>query len=489
MYIGIDLGTSSVKVMLVDEEGNVVKTIHRTYMLRIPKVNWAQQSVEEWWRQTWDALKECMSYVNGVPIRGISFSGQMHGLVILDENDEVIRPAILWCDQRTQAECDYLNKQIGIDMLIQWVGNQALTGFTAPKLMWLKEHEPDNFKKIKKIMLPKDYIQYQLTGNFASDFTDASGTLLLDVQNKTWSKEMLDIIGISQDQLPKLYNSYEISGILKKELAEELGITNDVIVAAGAGDQAAGAIGVGVVEDGVLSVALGTSGVVFLPCAQYKVDEKARLHSFVHANGKYHQMGVILSASGALKWWVESVNKTKDYAYCIDKGAQAAKGEGLYFLPYLIGERTPYHDADARGCFIGLHVTHGRDDMSRAVLEGITFALKDSFKIIQEMKQPIKEIRVSGGGSNSNFWNQLLADVFQLPVKCIKTAQAPAYGAAILACTAATKKPLLSICDAWIQVAKSYTPNTQMKLYYEHKYAIYHSLYPALKDMFKKMGA
>lgn len=489
MYIGIDLGTSAVKVLLVDEQGNVVKTISRTYMLSMPKANWAEQSVEEWWLQTWDALQECMSYVQPAELKGISFSGQMHGLVILDEYDDVIRPAILWCDQRTQVECDYLNEKIGVETLVQWVGNQALTGFTAPKLLWLKKHEPHNFKRISKIMLPKDYIQYRLTGNFASDYSDASGTLLLDVQHKTWSNDMLDVIGIVRSQLPTLYHSYEMCGLLKKELAEELGISHDVVIAAGAGDQAAGATGVGVVEDGVLSVALGTSGVVFLPCAEYRADAKARLHSFVHANGKYHQMGVILSAAGALKWWMEKVNETQDYTYYIDEKAQLAKAEGLYFLPYLIGERTPLHDADARGCFIGLHVMHGRDDMSRAVLEGITFALKDSFEIIREMKQPIKEIRVSGGGSNSTFWNQLLADVFQLPVTCIETPQGPAYGAAILACAAVTKTSLLTICNTWIHVAKRYLPDVHMKSYYDQKYTIYHSLYPALKDIFKKISA
>ena len=352
MYIGIDLGTSAVKILLVEENGKVVSTSSRDYELCMPKTNWAEQRPEDWWSQSKAALIECLTHLNGKELKGISFSGQMHGLVILDENDEVIRPAILWCDQRTQEECDYLNQEIGLDKLVSWVGNQALTGFTAPKLLWLKKHEPENFKRIRKIMLPKDYIQYKLTGNFASDVSDASGTLLLDVKHKQWSKEMMEVVGITQNQLPALYESYETTGILKKELAEELGIYNEVIIAAGAGDQAAGATGVGVVENGVLSVALGTSGVVFLPCEKYSADCKARLHSFAHANGKYHQMGVILSAAGALKWWLEKVNESQDYNQYIEIDARQAKAEGLYFLPYLIGERTPINDADAKGFLI-----------------------------------------------------------------------------------------------------------------------------------------
>lgn len=488
MYIGIDLGTSAVKVLLVDELGKVIHTVSKDYELLMPKTNWAEQRPEDWWNQSKVALLECLSQLHGKELKGISFSGQMHGLVILDEFDEVIRPAILWCDQRTQEECDYLNQEIGLDNLISWVGNQALTGFTAPKLLWLKEHEPDNFKRIRKIMLPKDYLQYKLTGVFASDVSDASGTLLLDVEHKQWSKEMMDVIGITQKQLPRLYESFEQSGVLKKELAEEFGIHNEVCIAAGAGDQAAGATGVGVVENGVVSVALGTSGVVFLPCETYSADKKARLHSFAHANGKYHQMGVILSAAGALKWWMEKVIKSHDYKQYIELEAKQAKAENLYFLPYLIGERTPIHDADAKGCFIGLHVTHGKGDMSRAVLEGITFALKDSFEIIKEMNQPIKEIRVSGGGSNSVFWKQLLSDIFQLPVLSIETAQGPAYGAAILAYAAESKKPLLDICNDWIQTAEVYHPDFNVKEYYEHKYEIYHSLYPTLKNVFKKLN-
>lgn len=487
MYVGIDLGTSAVKLLLVDEEGHVVQEVSREYPLEMPQSSWAQQNPEDWWNASMSGLKELISGNTGSEIKGISFSGQMHGLVILDEHDQVIRPAILWCDQRTEEECRMLNEEIGVEKLVAWVGNQALTGFTAPKLLWMKKHEPENFSRIAKIMLPKDYIQYRLTGVFASDVSDASGTLLLDVEHKAWSEEMMKVIGIQRGQLPALYESYEKTGVLKPEIMEELSLHQEVSVAAGAGDQAAGALGVGVVEEGVLSVALGTSGVVFLPCATYTADPLARLHSFAHANGQYHQMGVILSAAGALKWWMENAHKTKDYSLMIEEEASTSKAENLYFLPYLIGERTPVNDASAKGCFIGLNLTHTRGDMTRAVLEGVTLALRDSLEIIKEMGQPIHEIRISGGGSASAFWKQLTADIFQLPVTAIETSQGPAYGAAILAKAAATKEDLDAISMQWIKTSETYQPDENKKEYYDHKYEVYHSLYPAMQGIFKKI--
>ena len=487
MYVGIDLGTSSVKLLLCDHAGKVVSEVSRDYTMTMPKPSWAEQNPKDWWTQTRDGLQELCALFPG-QINGISFSGQMHGLVILDEKDQIIRPAILWCDQRTQKECDYLNQEIGMDKLVSWVGNQALTGFTAPKLLWLKKHEPENFKRIHKIMLPKDYIQYCLTNVFATDVSGASGTLMLDIKNKKWSQNMLQILGIEASQLPQLYESTQITGTVLPVLAESLGLSKNTVVVSGAGDQAAGAVGVGVVEPGVLSVALGTSGVVFLPCEEYTADARARLHTFAHANGKYHQMGVILSAAGALKWWLEKVNESHDYQGLVEKQANASKADGLYFLPYLIGERTPVNDSNARGCFIGLNLTHDKGDMTRAVLEGVSFALRESYEIIREMEQPIHEIRISGGGSNSTLWKQMIADIFQLPVIAIKTAQGPAYGAAILAYAGVSGKNLEAVCREWIHGSETYHPNPALQQKYDEKFRIYQSLYPTLRPVFKRLG-
>lgn len=487
MYVGIDLGTSSVKLLLCDAQGAVQAEVTKEYAMAMPKPNWAEQNPQDWWIQTKSGLMELCKQ-SKEQITGISFSGQMHGLVILDEENQIIRPAILWCDQRTQKECDYLNQKVGLEKLVGWVGNQALTGFTAPKLLWLKEHEPENFKRIRKIMLPKDYIQYCLTSVFACDVSDASGTLMLDVKNKKWSTEMMEILSIEASQLPTLYESFQVTGTLTAEIAKELDLSEQTKVTAGAGDQAAGALGVGVVEPGVLSVALGTSGVVFLPCENYSADEQACLHSFAHANGKYHQMGVVLSAAGALKWWLEKVNESHSYRTLVEEQAASSEAKGLYFLPYLIGERTPVNDPDAKGCFIGLNLTHSKGDMTRAVLEGVSFALRESFEIIKEMKQPIREIRISGGGSNSAFWKQMIADIFQLPVTAIETAQGPAYGAAILACAGESGRKLESICAAWIRTSETFQPNRELRQYYDDKYKNYKLLYPALHSVFKKIG-
>lgn len=487
MYVGIDLGTSSVKLLLCDEAGKVVSEVTKEYAMTMPKPSWAEQDPIDWWIQTKDGLQELSALFPG-QINAISFSGQMHGLVILDERDQIIRPAILWCDQRTQLECDFLNQKIGRNMLVSWVGNQALTGFTAPKLLWLRKHEPENFRRIHKIMLPKDYIQYRLTKVFASDVSDASGTLMMDVKCKKWSKNMLQVLGIEESQIPMLYESTQITGTVLPDLAQELGLSENTVIVAGAGDQAAGAVGVGVVQPGVLSVALGTSGVVFLPCDEYSADAYARLHSFAHANGKYHQMGVVLSAAGALKWWLEKVNESHNYQKMVEEQAAASKADSLYFLPYLIGERTPVNDSDARGCFIGLNLTHCKGDMTRAVLEGVSFALRESFEIIKEMKQPIHEIRISGGGSNSVLWKQMLADIFQLPVTAIKTTQGPAYGAAILAYAGISGMDLESVCKSWIKTSETYHPNPALQQKYNEKFQVYQSLYPALQSVFKKLG-
>lgn len=487
MYMGIDLGTSSVKILLMNKSGKIISTLTKTYSISFPKPLWSEQNPNEWWEVTKTAIKEILKTQDKSLLKGISFSGQMHGLVILDENDNVIRPAILWNDQRTEKECDYLNNTIGKNLISQYTGNIALTGFTAPKILWVKNNEHQNFNLIKKIMLPKDYIAYKLSGVFATDMSDASGTLLFDVKNRTWSKEMLDIIGIYKSQLPKLYESYEMIGNIKPELAKEFGISNDVKIIIGGGDQAVGAVGTGAVEEGIISVALGTSGVIFAPFNNYKVVKDNALHSFAHANGKYHQMGVMLSAAAAFKWWVESINNKQDYDLINHEISEINPGsDNLYFLPYLMGERTPHNDVNAKGCFIGLTLSHTNAHMSRAVIEGVTYALNDSMEILRELGINIEKIRISGGGSKSNIWKQIVADVFNAKVSTIEITEGPAYGAAILASVGCKEYPSVDIaCKKIIKDTETFTPNNKNVNIYKEKYKTFATLYPTLKNSFK----
>lgn len=487
MYIGIDLGTSSVKLLLMEASGNIMKTLTKEYSISYPNPTWAEQNPDEWWDVTKEAIKECLEKTDKSKLKGISFSGQMHGLVILDKEDKVIRPAILWCDQRTDKECDYLNNEIGVEKISEYTGNMALTGFTAPKILWVKNNEINNFNKIEKIMLPKDYIAYKLSGSFATDVSDASGMLLLDVKNRKWSKEMLEIIGIEENKLPKLYESFEKIGSIKEELAEEFGVSSDVQIVIGGGDQAVGAVGTGAVKEGIVSVALGTSGVIFAPLVNYTADKNNRLHSFAHANGEYHQMGVMLSAAGALKWWVEGINKTKDYTLINQEIEKISPGsENLYFLPYLMGERTPHNDSNARGCFIGLNLNHTNAHMSRAVMEGISFALNDSMEILKDMGVRVSKIRVSGGGSKSRVWKQILADIFNAEVCSISVSEGPAFGAAILAAVGCGEySDVNSACELIVKDSETIKPNPINVEIYKKAYESFKILYPALKEIFK----
>lgn len=461
MYIGIDLGTSAVKLLLMNPEGKVLKTVSKEYPLLFPKENWIEQNPDDWVEKTFEAFLEFTSEELSL-VRAISFSGQMHGSVFLDDEDKVIRPALLWCDQRTVEECKFLNRKFG-SKLIDLTGNIAITGFTAPKILWLKNNESENFKKINKIMLPKDYLAFKLSGVYSTDVSDASGTLLLDVKNRKWCQEILEELGITEKQLPKLFESYECIGTIKKEIAEKYGFNKNVKIIAGGGDQATGAVGVGVVKDGVLSVALGTSGVVFANSSSYKVDNEARLHSFCHANGGYHQMGVMLSAAGALKWWIEGINKSKDYTQFVEEEAGKSKyDEKLLFLPYLTGERTPHNDPDARGAFVGLNIQYERADMTRSVLEGITFGLKDSLELIKAAGVYTDVARVSGGGAKSNFWKQMIADIFNLKVETINSTEGPAFGAAILAAVGdGYFSSVDEACEKLIQVIDTKYPNSR----------------------------
>ncbi|MCG8482714.1 MAG: xylulokinase [Clostridia bacterium] len=488
-FIGIDIGTTSVKIIGTNEKGDVIKSVTKDYPIFFPKPLWSEQNPKDWWEKSLEGFTELLKSLDKSEVKAISFSGQMHGMVTLDENDEPIRPAILWNDQRTEKECDFLNKEIGQKNISKWTGNLALTGFTAPKVLWLRENEPDNFKKINKLMLPKDYIAYKMSGVFATDVSDASGTLYFDVKNRKWSNEMLELLKLSKDQLPKVFESYEVIGNIKEELANELGISNKVKIIIGGGDQAVAAVGGGVVDKGSCSVSLGTSGVVFASSEKFFVDENNALHSFCHANGKYHQMGVTLAAAASLKWWVEEVIKTDDFDGLLSEAKTVEEAENLFYLPYLMGERTPHNDPHCRGTFIGLNMSHERKHMTRAVLEGVAFSLRDTFEIMKKMGIEIRDISINGGGAKSILWCRIIADVLNVKVNKLATDAGPAYGAAILAAVGYGRYDTVeSACNTFIKVSESIDPNSKNVSIYNEKYDKFRKIYPQLKDLFKQLN-
>ncbi|EIV99411.1 xylulokinase [Thermoanaerobacter siderophilus] len=493
-FLGIDLGTSAVKIILIEEKGNVIGSTSKEYPVYYPQPGWSEQNPEDWWNATKDGIRELIikTGVKNDDIKGIGLSGQMHGLVLLDENNNVLMPAILWNDQRTQEECDYITQTLGKERLTKYTGNKALTGFTAPKILWVKKHRTDIYKKIHHILLPKDYIRFKLTGEYATDVSDASGTLLFDVENRRWSKEMLDALEIPYNWMPKCYESTEVTGYVTKEAADLTGLKEGTIVVGGGGDQASGAVGTGTVKSGIVSVALGTSGVVFASQEKYVVDEENRLHSFCHANGKWHVMGVMLSAAACLKWWVDEINNfgkaSLTYDDLLEEAARVKAGSGgLIFLPYLMGERTPHSDPYARGCFIGLNMTHNRGHMTRAILEGVAFGLRDSLEIIKELNIPVNEVRVSGGGAKSKLWRQILADVFGVRVDMVNATEGPAFGAAIMAAVGyGIFKDVEEACSTLIKVTDSVYPIEENKDKYNEVYTVYKDLYYLLKNTFKR---
>lgn len=484
MYLGIDLGTSSVKILMMNKKGEIIDEVTEEYPVYYPKTNWAEQDPEDWWQGTLKGLKALINKNENVKkeIKGIGFSGQMHGMVALDNKGDVLTPAILWCDQRTSEECDDITKYFGQKKLSDLVGNMALTGFTAPKILWLKKNQPDLFDQVAMYLLPKDYINYRLSGDYATDYSDASGMLLLDVQNKCYSEPVLEFIGITEDQLPKLHESFEITGKLSEIIKAELGLTQEVIIVAGAGDQAAGAIGTGTVSSGVVSVTLGTSGVVFAAHDDYKVDSKNRLHAFCHASGRYHSMGVMLSAANCLKWWTEQVIVHDFHELLSEVNDEITD---TVFLPYLMGERTPYPDPNARGTFIGMDMNTGRKEMTKAVLEGVSFGLKDSLDILVDLGLPIDEIRVIGGGARSHKWRQILADVFGHKIVGINTNQGGALGAAILAAVGDGSFENVDIAtNQIIKTIDPILPNMKRHEMYKVKHQKYQMLYKNLKPYF-----
>lgn len=492
-FLGIDLGTSSVKIILMDDNGKLIKSSSKRYPVFYPKTTWAEQDPNDWWKAVKDGIWEILdSDIKKEDIKSIGLSGQMHGLVTLDKNDDVLMPAILWCDQRTEEECNFLNYEIGQERLSSYTGNKALTGFTAPKILWVKKHRKDIYEKISHILLPKDYIRFKLTGEYATDVSDASGTLLFDVKNRRWSSNMLDIVGLDNNIIPECFESYEVTGKVSKKAATETGLKEGTLVVGGGGDQACGAVGTGTVQRGALSVALGTSGVVFACQDSYSVDNQNRLHSFCHANGKWHVMGVMLSAASCLKWWIENITKDMSddvYDILLTEAQKVSAGsEGLLFLPYLVGERTPYSDPDARGAFIGLNITHERSHLTRAILEGVSFGLRDSLEIIRELKIPIDSIRVSGGGATSVLWRRILANIFNCQIDLVNSTEGPALGAAILA--AVGFGAFDSVDDATnkiIKVTDTILPNKEEVKIYDETYKIYHDLYENLRDTFSSI--
>lgn len=488
LYIGVDLGTTSVKLLLMDENGDIKSIVTKEYPLFFPQPGWSEQNPEDWFSALMEGIKELTKDCDKQMVDGISFSGQMHGMVILDENDKVIRPAILWNDGRTQAECDYLNNEIGREKISSYTGNMALTGFTAPKLLWVKKHEPENFARIKKVMLPKDYAAYCLSGVHCTDVSDASGMLLLDVAHKCWSKEMLDIIGLKEEQLAKVFESFEVVGTLKKEIAAGLGLPETVKVIAGGGDQAVAAVGTGTVGEGMCNVSLGTSGVVFIASREYAEVDQNALHVFAHADGKYHFMGVMLSAAASNKWWQDVIIGTKDYKK--EEAAITKLGENnVYFLPYLMGERTPHNNPNARGTFIGMTMDTTRADMTQAMLEGVAFALRDSFEITKKLGVSVDRIRINGGGAKSPLWCRIIANVLNVKVDKINSAEGPAFGAAILAAVGCGKYATVEeAAGKLIKVTETTEQDSEIVALYNKKYDIFKDLYPALKDMFDRIA-
>ena len=487
LYIGIDLGTSAVKLLLMDEKGSIKNIVSKEYPLYFPNPGWSEQKPEDWYEQVMAGLKDLIKDADKSQVAGISFGGQMHGLVILDENDNVIRPALLWNDGRTYEETDYLNEKIGKDKLSEYTANIAFTGFTAPKILWVKNKEPENFKKIKKIMLPKDYIAYKLTGVNCTDVSDASGMLLLDVKNRSWSKEMCDICGITVDMLPKLYESYECVGTVKEDIAAELGIPATCKVAAGAGDNAAAAVGTGTVGDGNCNISLGTSGTIFISSKNFGVDKYNALHSFDHADGSYHLMGCMLSAASCNKWWMDDIIGTDDYAGQQKDITDDKLGNNhVFFLPYLMGERSPHNNPNARGTFIGLTMDNTRTDMTQAVLEGVAFALRDSLEVARSLGINIERTKICGGGAKSPLWKKIIANVMNLKVDVIESEEGPALGGAMLAAVANGEyASVKDAADAIVKIVDTVEPTPELVDRYEKKYQQFKQIYPACKPVFE----
>lgn len=505
IYLGIDIGTSGTKTLALNARGKIVAQATATYPCYHPKPLWSEQDPEDWWQATVKTVRAVVKRgkLKATDVRAIGLSGQMHGSVFLDKNHRVVRRALLWNDQRTAAECEEIEKRAGgRKRLIEMVANPALTGFTAPKILWLRNHEPKNFEKTVKILLPKDEIRRRLTGEFATEVSDASGMLLLDVVNRRWSKELLNKLDLNPSLLAHCYESEQVTGRLSRDSAKLLGLTTDCMVVGGAGDCAAGAVGNGIVKPGVLSTSIGTSGVVFVHAETPQVDPEGRLHTFCHAvRGKWHMMGVTLAAGGSLQWFRNAVcqtlmneakrRKIDAYDVLTEEAAVTPPGaEGLFFLPYLAGERTPHADPNARGAFIGLTLKHSRGHVVRAIMEGVTYSLRDCLTIIEELGVAVKQIRASGGGARSAFWRQMQADVLGKAVVSMAADEGPALGVALLAAVGAGEfKNVAEACEATVKTRGQTKPAATTRRVYDKGFPIYQQLYRSLREDFKKIAA
>ncbi len=502
IYLGIDIGTSGTKSIAMTEDGTILAEASASYPALHPKPLWSEQDPEHWWKATIKTVRKVVRLAQAKPVdvKAIGLSGQMHGSVFLDKDNQVIRPALLWNDQRTAAECAEIESRAGgRAKLIEMVANPALTGFTAPKVLWLRNHEPRNFDKLRKVLLPKDEIRRRLTGEYATEVSDASGMLLLDVARRDWSSELLSKLELDRELLGTVYESEDITGKLTKEAAKTLGLTTDCVVVGGAGDCAANAVGSGVVKKGILASSLGTSGVMFVHSDEMAADPAGRLHTFCHAvRGKWHMMGVTLCAAGTLEWFVQKLccdmrgprGKSDPYSVLLKEAESIPVGsEGLMVLPYLAGERTPHADPDARGCMVGITLKHDRAHVTRAILEGVTYSLRESLEILSEMEIPVRQIRAGGGGAKSPLWRQIQADVFGKKVVTLNAEQGPAYGVALLAATGAgAYKNIQEACNATISVVHETKPDRAATKIYDHAFPVYQGLYRSLKDDFKKLS-
>ncbi|HIR50532.1 MAG TPA: xylulokinase [Candidatus Avoscillospira avicola] len=490
LYLGVDLGTSSVKVLLVDETGAVRKTASRTYPLEFPQPGWSQQNPADWWNAVVQCVPELLEGEDKAQVAGLSVGGQMHGLVVLDENDQVIRPAILWNDGRTGRETEELNADFGKEKLLSLVGNIAFAGFTAPKLLWMRRNEPELFQKIKKIMLPKDYLVYRLTGVHSCDYSDASGMLLLDVANRRWSPELLSYCSVTEEQMPKLFESYESVGTVLPEIAAQLGLPEGVVVAAGAGDNAAAAVGTGTVGNGCCNVSLGTSGTVFISSDDFRLPPEGNLHAFAHADGAYHLMGCILSAASAYGWWTKEILKaTSDNDEQNPITDEDLGRNPVFFLPYLMGERSPHNDPAARGAFLGMSMDTTRYQMTQAILEGVAFAIRDSVEIARSLGIEITESGLCGGGAKSPLWRKIMANVLNMEMQVPVQEEGAGYGGAILAMVAAgAYGSVREACEKLRTERRIYKPDPAIAARYEKRYQVFKSLYPTLKAAYPTLA-
>jgi xylulokinase len=494
-FLGIDTSTTSSKALLIDEKGKVIAVESSPHTLQTPKPLWSEQDPAEWWVAVSASIKSVLEKagISGESVAAVGLTGQMHGLVLLDGSGNVLRPAILWNDQRTQSQCDEIHKRIGKEKFIKITGNVALTGFTAPKILWVQENEPEVYAKAKHVLLPKDYIRLKLTGEYAMDKADGAGTVLFDLKARDWSGEVLDALKIDKSWMPRTFEGTEFTGNVTKEAAALTGLKVGTPVAAGGGDQAAQAVGVGAVEAGIVGLTVGTSGVIFATTPSALIEPEGRLHAFCHAvPGMWHFMGVMLSAAGSLQWYRDSLAPDMSFDDLVKEAESAPAGcEGLLFLPYLSGERTPYPDPLARGAFVGLTLRHNRAYMTRAVLEGVAFGLKDSFTLIQNAGLgKITQVRASGGGTKGALWRQILASVLEAELVTVNTSEGAAFGAALLASVGAgTWTDVPSACKETIRLTGQTAPDEAQVKIYRKMYPLYRELYPALTSSFNKIGA